>query len=210
MVIPVGLTTKSTKEQRDTINKGAKEIEQRLFKADLRVAGDYRDNYSPGWKFADAELKGIPLRVEFGPKDQAAGQVLAVRRDTGAKFTIKLDELETRVPEILETIQKDLLEKARKDFDSHRVVVEDWKDFVHTLNNKNVILSPWCGVPECEDDIKESSASTGDDEEQDERAPSMGAKSLCIPGHQLPLRPGQKCVRCTRNAVTWCMFGRSY
>lgn len=211
VVVPVGLTTKSTKEQRETINKGAKDIEQKLFDADVRVTGDYRDNYSPGWKFADWELKGVPLRVEFGPKDQAAGQVLAVRRDTGAKFTVKLDELQTRIPEILEIIQKDLLEKARKDFDDHRVIVEEWKDFVPTLNNKNVILSPWCGVPECEDDIKDSSASTGEEgEEVDDRAPSMGAKSLCIPGHQPPLKPGQLCVRCTRKAVTYCMFGRSY
>lgn len=209
-VVPVGLTTKSTPEQRQAINNGAREIEDRLFAANVRVTGDYRDNYSPGWKFADWELKGVPLRIEFGPKDQAAGQVLAVRRDTGAKITVKLEELETKVPEILETIQKDLLAKARKDFDEHRVIVEEWKDFVPTLNNKNVIVAPWCGVPECEDDIKDSSAGTGDDEEQDERAPSMGAKSLCIPDKQPQLKPGQKCVRCTRDAVTYCMFGRSY
>lgn len=212
VVIPVGLTSKTTPEQREAINSGAKKVEDALFAADVRVLGDYRDNYSPGWKFADWELKGVPLRVEFGPKDLAAGQVTAVRRDNGEKFVVKLDEVEKRIPELLEQVQTGLLEKARKDFDEHRVLVEDWKDFVPTLNAKNVILSPWCGRPECEDEIKDASAKKddGEDEEYDERAPSMGAKSLCIPYDQPALKPNQKCVRCDEKAVTFCMFGRSY
>lgn len=212
VVIPVGLTAKTSQEQRDAVNDGAKKVEETLLGADLRVNGDYRDNYSPGWKFADSELKGIPLRVEFGPKDLAAGLVTAVRRDNGQKYAVKLDDLTTKIPEILEEMQVGMLEKARADFDKHRVTVEKWEDFVPTLNAKNVILSPWCGVPECEDDIKDSSArkDDGEEEEQDERAPSMGAKSLCIPYDQPELKDGQKCVRCDRKAVTYCMFGRSY
>lgn len=212
VVVPVGLTAKTTQEQRDAVNSGAKKIEDALLDADVRVLGDYRDNYSPGWKFADWELKGVPLRVEFGPKDLAAGQVTAVRRDNGEKYVVKLDELATKIPELLEIVQKGLLEKARKDFDEHRVLVEDWKDFVPTLNAKNVILSPWCGRPECEDEIKDASAKKddGEDEEYDERAPSMGAKSLCIPYEQPELKEGQKCVRCEHKAVNFCMFGRSY
>lgn len=212
VVIPVGLTSKTTPEQREAINSGAKKVEDVLAAANVRVLGDYRDNYSPGWKFADSELKGIPLRLEFGPKDLAAGQVTAVRRDNGEKYVVKLEELETKIPKLLEKIQVGLLEKARKDFDEHRVLVEDWKDFVPTLNAKNVILAPFCGVPECEDEIKDASANKGDgeDEEFDERAPSMGAKSLCIPYNQPALKPGQKCVRCDKKAVAFCMFGRSY
>lgn len=210
VVIPVGLTAKTTPEQRAAVNDGAQLIENTLAGV-VRVQGDYRDNYSPGWKFADCELKGVPLRIEFGPKDLAANQATAVRRDNNQKYTVALDELATRVPEILEEMQKALLEKARKDFDQHRVVVEDWKDFVPTLNAKNVILSPWCGVPECEDDIKDSSARKEDgEEEEDERAPSMGAKSLCIPYDQPELKPGQQCVKCGKPAVNYTMFGRSY
>ncbi|KAK6203568.1 uncharacterized protein RJT21DRAFT_119737 [Scheffersomyces amazonensis] len=212
VVIPVGITKNSTDEDRKAINDGASEIESRLKQVGVRAIGDYRDIYTPGWKFAEWELKGVPLRLEFGPKDLAQGQVVAVRRDDGSKYVVKLTELETRIPEILEEEQAGLLEKARKDFDTHRVVVEDWKDFVPTLNAKNVILSPWCGVPECEDDIKDSSAKkdNGEDEEVDEKAPSMGAKSLCIPDQQPTLKPGQKCIKCDRDAVTYCMFGRSY
>lgn len=212
VVIPVGLTSKSSAEQREAVNSGAKKVEDALLGVDIRAVGDYRDNYTPGWKFAEWELKGVPLRVEFGPKDLAAGQVTAVRRDNGEKFVVKLDEVETKIPELLEQIQVGLLEKARKDFDEHRVVVEDWKDFVPTLNAKNVILAPWCGIPECEDEIKDASAKKddGEDEEYDERAPSMGAKSLCIPYDQPELKPGQKCVRCDHKAVNYTMFGRSY
>ena len=212
VVVPVGLTSKSTPEQRDAVNGGAKKVEDALADAGLRVVGDYRNNYSPGWKFADWELKGVPLRVEFGPKDLAAGQVTAVRRDNGEKYVVKLGDLSTRIPELLELTQREMLERARKAFDEHRVLVEDWKDFVPTLNAKNVIVAPWCGVPECEDDIKDASAKKddGEEEEEDERAPSMGAKSLCIPDEQPQLKENQKCVRCDKKAVTFCMFGRSY
>ncbi|KAK6454335.1 uncharacterized protein RJT20DRAFT_57962 [Scheffersomyces xylosifermentans] len=212
VVIPVGLTSKTTDEVRKAINEGAESIEKRLKDADVRAIGDYRDIYTPGWKFAEWELKGVPLRIEFGPKDLTSEQVTVVRRDNSAKYTVKLAELEKRIPEILVQMQKELLENARKDFDEHRVIVDEWKDFVPALNAKNVILSPWCGVAECEDDIKDSSATKddGEEEEVDEKAPSMGAKSLCIPNEQPPLKADQKCVRCDRKAITYCMFGRSY
>lgn len=212
VVIPVGLTAKTTDEQRKAINDGAANIEHVLKQTDVRVTGDYRDNYSPGWKFSNWELKGTPLRLEFGPKDLASEQVTAVRRDNSQKYSVKLNELEKRIPEILQEMQVGLLEKARKDFEEHRVMVHDWKDFVPTLNAKNVIVSPWCGDADCEDDIKDSSAKKddGEEEEVDEKSPSMGAKSLCIPFDQPELKSGQKCVKCDRRAVNYCMFGRSY
>ncbi|CAK7891410.1 hypothetical protein CAAN1_01S04962 [[Candida] anglica] len=211
-VMPVGLNSKTSDEQKKAINEGAEKIEKRLLAVDVRATGDYRDNITSGWKFADWELKGLPVRLEFGPKDLEKEQVTAVRRDDGSKYVVKLADLETRIPQILEQMQTELLERARKDFDAHRVVVEEWKDFVPTLNAKNVILSPWCGVAECEDDIKDSSAKkdNGEEEEVDEKAPSMGAKSLCIPKLQPPFKPNQKCVKCDLKAKYWCMFGRSY
>lgn len=212
VVIPVGLTAKTTDEQRKAINDGAAQIEKALKETDVRVTGDYRDIYSPGWKFSDWELKGTPLRLEFGPKDLASEQVTAVRRDNNQKYSVKLIEVEKRIREILQEMQVGLLEKARVEFDEHRVLIHDWKDFVPTLNAKNVILSPWCGDADCEDDIKDSSAKKddGEEEEVDEKSPSMGAKSLCIPYDQPELKSDQKCVKCDRPAVTYCMFGRSY
>ncbi|KAH3900439.1 probable Putative proline--tRNA ligase YHR020W [Saccharomycodes ludwigii] len=212
VIVPVGITSKTSDENRAKINKTAQHIESRLIKAGIRATGDYRDNYNPGWKFANWELKGVPLRLEFGPKDLSEGQVTVVKRNDSKRMTVKLDELEARIPEILEDIHEELFVAAKQKFDSHRVIVDEWKDFVHALNQKNVILSPWCGVEECEEDIKNSSAQKDDGEEfeQDEKSPSMGAKSLCIPFDQPELKPNQKCVKCHRKAVNYCMFGRSY
>lgn len=212
VVLPVGITKKTTDEQRKQIHNSAKDVENRLKKAGIRAFGDYNDNYTPGWKFAQYELKGIPVRIELGPKDIENGQVVVVRRNDSKKFTVRLDELELRMPEILEELQNDMFQKAKVLFDTHRVVVDEWKDFVPALNQKNVILAPWCGVMACEEDIKDSSAKRDDGEEfeQDDKAPSMGAKSLCIPFEQPPLKENQKCVKCDRNAVNYCMFGRSY
>ncbi|CAR30568.1 proline--tRNA ligase [Lachancea thermotolerans CBS 6340] len=212
VVLPVGINSKTSDEQRAVIHQKAREIEQKLRASNVRAFGDYNDNYTPGWKFSQYELKGIPLRLEFGPKDMAQDQVSVVRRNDNRKYTVKTADLETRIPEILEEMQKDMFLRAKDLFDTHRVIVEEWKDFVPALNKKNVILAPWCGVTECEEDIKDSSAKKDDGEEfeADEKAPSMGAKTLCIPFEQPELKEGQKCIRCDKKAIQYCMFGRSY
>lgn len=212
VVIPVGLTAKTTKEVEDSVYSSCKDLEAQLRGIDVRVTSDYRDNYSPGWKFSNWELKGVPVRLEVGPKDIANKSVLAVRRDTGEKVSIKLEELNTKLPELLDAIHNNLYETAKNKFDTHRVTVHEWDDFVHQLNQKNVVVAPWCGVPECEDDIKDGSSKKDDGEEfeVDEKAPSMGAKSLCIPFEQPELKEGTKCVKCGKVAVNYTMFGRSY
>lgn len=212
VVIPVGITSKTSKETENAIYDGAKKIENILLQSDIRAFSDFRTNYSPGWKFSDWELKGTPIRLEFGPKDLEKNQVTVVRRNDSKKYTVAIDELDTKIPEILDQLHKDLYQAAKDSFDSHRIKVEKWEDFVPALNSKNVILAPWCGVEECEDDIKDSSAKKNDgtEEEHDEKAPSMGAKSLCIPFEQPEMKQGQCCVKCNKPAVNYTMFGRSY
>ncbi|KAG7814127.1 hypothetical protein KL921_000401 [Ogataea angusta] len=212
VIIPVGITNKTTKEIENKLYETCSELDSRLKKADVRAITDFRDNYSPGWKFSDWELKGVPVRLEVGPKDIANNSVMAVRRDNGEKTALSLDTIEIELPKLLETIQKSLFDAAKEKYDSHRKIVTEWKDFVPALNKKNVILAPWCGVAECEDDIKDSSAKKddGEDYETDEKSPSMGAKSLCIPYDQPELKEGQKCVKCGKPAVNFTMFGRSY
>jgi prolyl-tRNA synthetase len=212
VIIPVGLTSKTTKEVEENVYSSCKDLESKLKASGIRVTADYRDNYSPGWKFSNWELKGVPVRLEVGPKDLANQSVLAVRRDTGEKTSIKLEELDIKLPQLLDSIHNNLYETAKQKFDTHRVLVHDWKDFVHQLNQKNVVVAPWCGVPECEDDIKDGSAKKDDGEEfeVDEKAPSMGAKSLCIPFEQPELKEGTKCIKCGKIAVNYTMFGRSY
>lgn len=212
VILPVGITAKSTDEQREKIYTASRQLESRLKKVGIRVFGDYNDNYTPGWKFAQYELKGIPLRLEYGPKDMETGKVIVVRRNDFKKYIINESESEIEIPKLLETMQNDMYIRAKQIYDAHKIIVKEWKDFIPTLNNKNVILAPWCGISECEDDIKYSSAKkdNGEEIEVEERSPSMGAKSLCIPFEQPELELGQKCIKCDNEAIQYCMFGRSY
>ena len=159
------------------------------------------------------ELKGVPIRIEIGPKDIAKGEYVAVRRDTFQKTTYSLSSLTKDVPALLKTIQNDMFTRAKKEFDQHVVKLTDWKDVVPALDAKNVMLVPWCEDSDCEDTIKERSAkkALAEGEVQDDKAPSMGAKSLCIPFEQ-PKEGvhGLKCIQCDMVAKTWALFGRSY
>lgn len=215
VIIPVGLTVKASESERKEVFDHAASLTSTLEKAGIRVKLDDRDSYSPGWKFNDWELKGVPLRLELGPGEIKGSYVSTARRDTGAKAKMPLAGLATGVPALLTTIQADMFAKADKSFKSHVKQVTDWKDFVPLLNAKNVILMPHCLEEACEDDVKERSARGKDadgaeqEEAQDARAPSMGAKSLCVPFEQPEGELG-RCTACERPAKAWCLFGRSY
>jgi len=190
------------------------------FAAELKAAGvrchvDHRYNYTNAWKYNYWELRGTPIRLEYGPRDMASKQVMLVRRDTGEKSACPQDSLAADIPKFLEKIQQDMFDKAKKQFDDALTLIDDWKDVVPNLNKKKVLLLPFCGGKECEGKIKEQSANAavGDDGEIDPNAPSMGAKSLCIPFVQpRPLKAGEMCVGpgCCKAATCITMFGRSY
>ncbi|RKP05829.1 hypothetical protein THASP1DRAFT_32338 [Thamnocephalis sphaerospora] len=214
IVVPCGITARSTEEDRKRINAGVEEVVRTLKRAGVRARSDVRDNYTPGYKFNHWELRGVPIRLEVGPKDLEKRSTMSVRRDNGSKAAIAMDDLQTAVPALLRTIQDDMFARAKATFNQHVCRVEKWDDFVPTLNGKNLVLIPWCEREECEDSIKERSARADEGEEQDERAPSMGAKSLCIP-LELPqdgtIVPGEtKCVACDHHAKRYALFGRSY
>ncbi|CAN6674925.1 hypothetical protein TRVA0_072S00386 [Trichomonascus vanleenenianus] len=210
VVIPVGLTAKTSDEDRNGVFDGAKKVEDALHAAGVRVTSDIRENYTPGFKFADWELKGVPLRLEFGPADMRKSQVTAVRRDNGEKVAIPVAELGEKIPALLEQVQADMLARAKKAYDEHIVYTEKLEDFVPLMNKKNVLRAPFCGDGPCEDDIKDRTTASEGDEDYDERAPSMGAKSLCIPlGLDAP-KEGTKCVGCGKPAKYITQFGRSY
>ena len=142
---------------------------------------------------------------------------MSVRRDNGVKAPISRDIVVDEVSKLLQTIQKDMFEKARNEFHEHIIKVRDWKDFVPALDANNVCLIPWCEKQECEGQIKSRSKSAPKDPAvgEDERAPSMGAKSLCIPRDQPTgddeIKPGEtKCINCGSDATCWGLFGRSY
>ncbi|XP_023034416.1 bifunctional glutamate/proline--tRNA ligase isoform X2 [Drosophila willistoni] len=210
IVVPCGITVNTKDEERAELLGACKQLEQRLIGAEVRCEGDYRDNYSPGWKFNHWELKGVPIRIEVGPKDLKAQQIVAVRRDTGEKLTIPLADVEKKIPALLETIHESMYAKAQNDFTTHTKTVKTWTEFCDFLEQKNVLLAPFCGETPCEDQIKENSA-RGDDAEPG--APSMGAKSLCIPFDQpATIAANDKCINpnCTNKPKFYTLFGRSY
>ena len=160
--------------------------------SNFRVKVDDTDK-SPGWKFAEAEMRGIPVRVEIGPKDIEAGKCVLARRDTGEKLECALDELEAKIAELMETIQKDMLEKARKHRESHTYVAKNMEEMGNILNNTpGFVKAMWCGCQECEDKIKEQFAAT----------------SRCMPFEQETL--SDTCVCCGKPAKKMVYWGKAY
>ncbi|KAJ3760208.1 hypothetical protein EV360DRAFT_81404 [Lentinula raphanica] len=212
VIVPCGITVNTSYEIRSKIEGACDDLAKTLKKAGLRVKADLRDDKTPGYKFNDWEQKGVPLRLEIGPNDLAKQQTLAVRRDSGLKSPVALENISSTVSELLDTIQSDMLKRAQETYQSRLKEVTKWEDVVPTLDGKNVVVLPWCEREACEDDIKERSAKAS--EPTDERAPSAGAKSLCIPFDQsrwTPIEPGKtKCPACGNDAKRWTMFGRSY
>lgn len=201
-----------------------------LSAAGVRVKVDDRDIYTPAWKYAHWEQKGVPLRLEVGPRDVAKGSVMTIRRDTGAKQPVANDDsLGTTVAGTLEQIQGDMLAKARAVRDAHIAVVTEWKDFVPALDRGCLVLTPWCETIESEEWVKEQTRATGkaerapgSEEEPADAAAGAGAggpgkslsgaaKTLCVPMEQAPLPPGTKCFTgLGGDATAWCLWGRSY
>jgi len=125
----------------------------------LRVELDDRDGYSAGWKFNEWEMKGVPLRIEIGPKDIKANQVVVVRRDTGEKKTIKVSgQLENHIHEILEDIQKNLFRRAKKKMNDNIVEVKNYEELKKAIKDKKMVKTVWSGDPKAEDKIQNDTA----------------------------------------------------
>ena len=160
--------------------------------AGFRVKVDDTDK-SPGWKFSEQEMRGIPVRVEIGPKDIANGQCVVVRRDTREKLVVFLDELETKLAEILETMQSELLERARKHQEEHTYTAVTYEEFQDIAEHKpGFIKAMWCGDVACEEKIKEDTTCT----------------SRCMPFAQEKI--ADTCICCGKKAKTLVMWGKAY
>merc|ERR1712098_471698 len=210
VIVPCGLTNNLKEEGRAALYAECKEYEKQLKEAGVRIKADMRENYSPGWKYNHWELKGIPIRIEIGPRDMKNSQYVAVRRDTGEKLTMRKAGLKDDLPALLETIQSSMFARAKQELTDHLKVVTTFDEFLAGLEAKCLLQAPFCGEIPCEDQIKELSKG---DEELNPGAPSMGAKSLCIPFQQPAQVTGETaCVRpgCPKKAQFYTMFGRSY
>lgn len=169
----------------------ANEIKDRLSKV-ARVKLDNSDKM-PGWKFSEYEMKGVPVRLEIGPKDIEKGQVVLVRRDTREKYFVPMNELETKLTELLDDIQSSLFEKAKKVREEKTYKAENIEQFKDIADNKpGFIKAMWCGDSECEDKIREIAGTT----------------SRCIPFEQEHI--SDKCVCCGRKAKHMVYWGKAY
>ncbi len=190
-VAPTQLVIVPIASHKEGVVEKATDIEARLKKI-CRTKLDNTDR-SPGWKFAEYEMKGVPLRLEIGPKDIENNQCVVVRRDNREKYFVSLDELETKIPELLEAVQKGLYEKAlkrREEMTYTAATLEEIKDIAD--NKPGFIKSMWCGQRECEDKLKEFA----------------GVTSRCIPFEQENL--GEVCPCCGKPAKKMIYWGKAY
>ncbi len=184
MIVPI-------MQQKEGVLEKAEELRSKLAEK-VRIKVDTSEK-SPGFKFAEQEMRGIPVRIEVGPRDIENNQAIVVRRDTGEKTTVSLDELETVIPALLETIQSDMFEKAKKHRDENTHVAENWDEFKNIIETKQgFIKAMWCGEEACETQIKDET----------------GATTRCMPFVQEQL--GRVCVHCGKPAKAMLYFGRAY
>ncbi len=189
-VAPVQVAIIPIQQKKEGVLDKAYELKERL--KGFRVKVDDTDK-SPGWKFSEQEMRGIPVRIEIGPRDIEANKALLARRDTGEKIEINLDELETKVAELLDKIQVEMLERARAHREEHTYTATEYAEFLDILNNKpGFVKAMWCGDRACEDKVKEDASAT----------------SRCMPFEQENL--SDKCICCGKPAQKMVYWGKAY
>lgn len=211
IIVPI-ISKKCTFEQ---VTPYCESILKQLEDAGIRAKYDDRDVYNPGWKYNHWEQKGVPIRIEVGPRDIEQGSVRLVLRYSGEKSDHKVEGIGDTVKSQLDFIQADMLAKAKETRDSHLVKITEWEKFVPELEKHNLVLTPWCGGEhqEWEEWVKTKSReeTLKDGDEEDERtATSVAAKTLCIPFDQPELPQGTKCIASGLPATCWVLWGRSY
>ncbi|MCR4428122.1 MAG: proline--tRNA ligase [Caldiserica bacterium] len=178
-------------EQEEVINK-ARELRDLLKKSGIRVLLDDRDEYTPGWKFSEWELRGVPLRLEIGPRDLASSEAVLVRRDNREKRRASWEALPTVAPQVLESVQKSLFDRAKNFRETNTRESEDFSEFKKIMEEKRgFILSPWCGNEACEEEVKAQTTAT----------------IRCIKDEE---PSGKMCLVCGNEAKFLAYFAKSY
>lgn len=184
MIIPVASHKEGVLEKAEELRAGIAKY--------ARVKVDSSDK-KPGWKFSEYEMKGVPLRLEVGPKDMEKNQVVLVRRDTREKMFVSMDELETLIPKLLEEIHENLLNKAKERLTTMTTIVRTHEEMRETADHKpGFIKAMWCGELACEEKIKEE----------------YGLSSRCIPFDQEAV--SDHCICCGKPAKSLVYWGKAY
>ena len=185
VIVPVAIHKEGVKEK-------AEELYKKLVKT-YRMELDVRDQYSPGYKFNDWEMKGVPVRIELGPRDIEARKCVVVRRDTLEKIEVALDDLEFKLQDILNEVQKNMYKECQNRLKEKTTIARNMEEFENNLKeNQGFIKTMWCGDAECEEKIHELT----------------GAKSRCIPFVQEHI--SDTCVCCGKKADKMVVWGRQY
>lgn len=190
-IAPIQVMIVPIMQKKEGVLEKAEELKQSLSSC-FRVKIDDSDK-SPGWKFSEQEMRGIPVRIELGPKDIEKNQCVLVRRDTREKLIISLDEVSKELEKILANMQKEMLERARTHRDAHTYEAADYEQFKDIIANKpGFVKAMWCGNQECEDKIKEETTAT----------------SRCMPFLQEQI--ADTCVCCKKPAKAMVYWGKAY
>jgi prolyl-tRNA synthetase len=190
VIIPISLGN-----WRETILPPAERIERDLRQQGLRVKLDAREEFTPGWKFSEWEMRGVPLRLEIGPKDIQENRVVLVRRDIKRKEFVSLNDLSQRISPMLQDIQASLFEQALKFQRENTHDVQDYQVFQDTIeSDRGFIRTRWCGGAACEDKIKEETMAT----------------IRVVPLNQEKNRPAGRCIYCGKEAKEFVYFARAY
>lgn len=190
-VAPIQVVVIPVQQHKEGVVEAATEVYDRLRKF-VRTKIDVTDN-SPGWKFSEYEMKGVPLRLELGPRDIQNGTCVLVRRDTREKIFAKLDELETVIPQLLKEITASLYESALENKKARTFTAENMDELIELANTKSgYVKAMWCGDLECELAIKEKA----------------DLSSRCMPFGEEPI--GDKCVCCGKPATKLVYWGKAY
>lgn len=190
-VAPVQVMIIPIMQKKEGVLEKAEELRE-ILSTNIRVKVDDSDK-SPGWKFSEQEMRGIPVRIELGPKDIEKNQCVVVRRDTREKIVVSFDEVEGKVSELLETIQNEMLERARVHRDNHTSEARDYEEFKNVIASKpGFVKGMWCGDVACENQIKEETTAT----------------SRCMPFEQEVI--ADTCVCCGKAAKIMVYWGKAY
>ena len=191
-VAPVQIEIVPIAQHKEGVEEKINELYERL-KNKFRVEVDLRTNVTPGVKFNDQEMRGIPLRLEMGPRDIQNNECILVRRDNNEKLTIKLEEVEENISKILDDIQANMFNICKKRLEEKTTIAYNLEEFEYNINtNQGFIKAMWCGDSVCEAKIKELTA----------------AKSRCMPFIQEKI--SNKCVCCGKPADKLVIWGRQY
>lgn len=188
VIVPIG-----PQKERERVIQHTEQLRTRLLAAGLRVSLDARDDVSPGWKFNEYEMRGVPVRLEVGPRDLDNGQAVLVRRDTGEKLFVADAEVDSYLPKLLDEIQLNMFAKAKTFRDENSYTAQTLDELCTIMNEKRgFVLTGWCGQDACERSVKDA----------------CGATSRNIPFN--PPEQMTTCIGCGASSIHSVWFAKSY